>query len=108
MHNANAFDDEVDAYPAITVIKRQTQGPTVVACAGPETQSFTTRHLSDAVSASAPPGHPETLPVPPEVSASLPYRAARSDSGGSGVNENASPNPSKQRAAQRTSYPAVP
>jgi hypothetical protein len=35
MHNADAFDDEVDAYPAITVIRRTIQGLTVVASAGP-------------------------------------------------------------------------
>jgi hypothetical protein len=49
MHNADAFDDEVDAYPAITVIRRQTQGPTVVASAGPEAQYLTSRTLSDAL-----------------------------------------------------------
>jgi hypothetical protein len=49
MHNAEAFDDEVDAYPAITVIRRQTQGPTVVASAGPEAQHLTSRRLSDAL-----------------------------------------------------------
>ena len=35
MHNANAFHDEVDAYPAITVIRHKGQGPAVVASAGP-------------------------------------------------------------------------
>lgn len=49
MHNADAFDDEVDAYPAITVIRRQPQGPTVVASAGPEAQHLTSRTLSDAL-----------------------------------------------------------
>ncbi len=29
MHNADAFHEEVDAYPAITVIRRQKQGPAV-------------------------------------------------------------------------------
>jgi len=38
MHNANAFDDEVDAYPAITIIRRKMQGPAVVASIGPETE----------------------------------------------------------------------
>ena len=38
MHNADAFDDEVDAYPAITVIRRQKQGRTIVASAGPEVE----------------------------------------------------------------------
>jgi adenine-specific DNA-methyltransferase len=40
MHNADAFDDEVDAYPAITVIRRKVQGPTVVASAGPDAEHF--------------------------------------------------------------------
>ncbi len=35
MHNASAFHDEVDAYPAITVIRHKGQGPAVVASAGP-------------------------------------------------------------------------
>ena len=38
MHNADAFHDEVDAYPAITVIRRQKQGRTIVASAGPEVE----------------------------------------------------------------------
>jgi hypothetical protein len=33
MHDADAFHEEVDAYPAITVIRRQRQGSTVVASA---------------------------------------------------------------------------
>jgi hypothetical protein len=36
MHNAEAFHDEVDAYPAITVIRRGLQGAAVVASAGSE------------------------------------------------------------------------
>jgi adenine-specific DNA-methyltransferase len=38
MHNADAFHDEVDAYPAITVIRRQKQALTIVASAGPEVE----------------------------------------------------------------------
>ncbi|HEX4232209.1 MAG TPA: Eco57I restriction-modification methylase domain-containing protein [Bryobacteraceae bacterium] len=38
MHDAGAFHDEVDAYPAITVIRRRKQTSTVVASAGPETE----------------------------------------------------------------------
>jgi adenine-specific DNA-methyltransferase len=38
MHNADAFQDEVDAYPAITVIRHQKQGRTIVASAGPEVE----------------------------------------------------------------------
>lgn len=40
MHNADAFHDEVDAYPAITVIRRRKQGATIVASAGPEIESL--------------------------------------------------------------------
>lgn len=36
MHQADAFEDEVDAYPAITVLRRKQQGQTIVASAGPE------------------------------------------------------------------------
>jgi len=35
MHTAAAFEDDVDAYPAVTVIRRAPQGPAVVARAGP-------------------------------------------------------------------------
>jgi hypothetical protein len=35
MHNANAFDDDVSAYPAITVVRRGRQSRAVVARAGP-------------------------------------------------------------------------
>jgi hypothetical protein len=38
MHHADAFHDEVDAYPAITVIRRQRQGRTIVASAGQEVE----------------------------------------------------------------------
>lgn len=40
MHTANAFESDVSAYPAITVIRKQPQGPVVVARA--------TEHASDA------------------------------------------------------------
>jgi hypothetical protein len=36
MHNADAFHEEVDAYPAITVIRAKKQGAAIVASAGPE------------------------------------------------------------------------
>ena len=39
MHDADAFHDEVDAYPAITVIRRKGQEATVVASAGPEVEN---------------------------------------------------------------------
>ncbi len=49
MHNADAFAEEVDAYPAITVIRRKTQGSTVVASAGPESEYHPPRVLCDAL-----------------------------------------------------------
>jgi hypothetical protein len=38
MHHANAFDDDVDAYPAITVIRCSTQQSTIVASANHEAE----------------------------------------------------------------------
>lgn len=46
MHNANAFDDEVDAYPAITVIRHKKQQSTVVASAGQEAENIQPRQLA--------------------------------------------------------------
>jgi len=37
MHNAAAFEDDVNAYPAVAVVRRGAQGPAVVASAGPAT-----------------------------------------------------------------------
>lgn len=53
MHDADAFDDQVDAYPAITVIRRQGQCATVVASAGPEVEGSSARTLSAALEATA-------------------------------------------------------
>ncbi len=49
MHNADAFHDEVDAYPAITVIRRESQGAAIVASAGPEVESVPSRTLSSTI-----------------------------------------------------------
>jgi hypothetical protein len=38
MHNANAFDDEVDAYPAVTIIRHMKQESVIIASAGPEAE----------------------------------------------------------------------
>jgi adenine-specific DNA-methyltransferase len=62
MHNADAFDDEVDAYPAITVIRRQPQRGTVVASAGPEAQNLSSRTMSDALQATGRREPAEPLP----------------------------------------------
>jgi len=51
MHNADAFHDEVDAYPAITVIRCQKQGAAVVASAGPEVGNVPSRTLSATLEA---------------------------------------------------------
>jgi hypothetical protein len=49
MHNADAFHDEVDAYPAITVLRRREQGATVVASAGPEVENSSAGVLAGAL-----------------------------------------------------------
>lgn len=49
MHNADAFHDEVDAYPAVTVIRRQEQGRTIVASAGPEVAAIPSDILASAL-----------------------------------------------------------
>jgi adenine-specific DNA-methyltransferase len=46
MHNADAFHDEVDAYPAITVIRSKKQGAAVVASAGHEVENVAPQDLS--------------------------------------------------------------
>jgi hypothetical protein len=51
MHNADAFHDEVDAYPAITVIRSQKQDGAVVASAGPEVEHVSPKTLSAALDA---------------------------------------------------------
>jgi adenine-specific DNA-methyltransferase len=53
MHNADAFHDEVDAYPAITVIRCQKQGSAVVASAGPKVENVPPKTLSAALEAAA-------------------------------------------------------
>jgi adenine-specific DNA-methyltransferase len=46
MHQANAFDEEVDAYPAITVIRHTTQQSTVVASADQDAENIQSRRLA--------------------------------------------------------------
>jgi adenine-specific DNA-methyltransferase len=46
MHSADAFHDEVDAYPAITIIRRRKQGAAIVASAGPEAESLSSHKLA--------------------------------------------------------------
>lgn len=61
MHHADAFHDEVDAYPAITVIRHQQQKRTVVASAGLEAEQVPTRILSSTLQATGR-GEPVVLP----------------------------------------------
>jgi adenine-specific DNA-methyltransferase len=49
MHNADAFQDEVDAYPAITVIRRGKQASALVASAGEDASELPTGKLSGAL-----------------------------------------------------------
>jgi hypothetical protein len=49
MHHANAFDDEVDAYPAITVIRHKKQQSTVVASADQEAENIQPQQLATAL-----------------------------------------------------------
>jgi hypothetical protein len=53
MHNADVFQDEVDAYPAITLIRRRRQGSAIVASAGPEVESTPSRTLASSLLGSA-------------------------------------------------------
>jgi hypothetical protein len=53
MHNADAFHDEVDAYPAITVIRRRKQGTAVVASAGPAAENVEPGQLFQMLQAGA-------------------------------------------------------
>lgn len=46
MHKARAFEDSVDAYPAVTVIRRAKQGPVVVASAGAGVENLEPSKLS--------------------------------------------------------------
>ncbi|MEO8724963.1 MAG: Eco57I restriction-modification methylase domain-containing protein [Acidobacteriaceae bacterium] len=61
MHNANAFDDDVDAYPAITVVRKKVQGAGVVASAGPEAANSPPQTLSATLKSVAR-GEPLALP----------------------------------------------
>lgn len=45
MHDADAFHDEVDAYPAITIIRRKKQQATVVARAGQQAENLESDQL---------------------------------------------------------------
>ena len=62
MHEADPFDDDVSAYPAITVIRRGRQGRAVVASAGPTAGSASVGSLASSLRAVAA-GAPAQLPA---------------------------------------------
>jgi adenine-specific DNA-methyltransferase len=69
MHNADAFDSEVSAYPAITVIRRGPQGSVVVASAGAPDKPIDSKKL--AASLCLPKDNRELQPYPPVVSSAV-------------------------------------
>jgi hypothetical protein len=62
MHAANAFEGDVDAYPAITVIRRKQQTVAVVATAAAEVEIAGSSRLSEALLATS---RGESRPNPP-------------------------------------------
>jgi adenine-specific DNA-methyltransferase len=62
MHHADPFQDEVDAYPAITVIRRGPQGRAIVASAGPDVENTPSRILAASLHEDAH-SEPAALPV---------------------------------------------
>lgn len=50
MHRADAFEDEVDAYPAITVLRHAGQDQGIVATAGQNNEEVKTEVLADVLS----------------------------------------------------------
>jgi adenine-specific DNA-methyltransferase len=53
MHDANAFEDEVDAYPAITIIRRASQRTALVASAGAEAEKVPPSQIAAFLDASS-------------------------------------------------------
>ncbi len=64
MHDAEAFHDDVDAYPAITVIRRGCQGSAVVASAGPEIADIPSRTLVESLHSQGPLRQRKKLSLP--------------------------------------------
>lgn len=52
MHEADAFEDEVDAYPAITIIRRANQGTAVVATATAEAERLSASEIAASLNTS--------------------------------------------------------
>ena len=66
MHNAHAFDDDVSAYPAITIIRRGKQTRAVVASAGPGVDLASGGTLASALRSTA---HGKSGPLPTGLTA---------------------------------------
>jgi adenine-specific DNA-methyltransferase len=62
MHDADAFHDEVDAYPAITIIMRESQGSAIVATAGADLERVSAPALFAALSTVGGRTHHSPLP----------------------------------------------
>jgi len=62
MHNADAFDSDVSAYPAITVIRREEQRSAIVASITASLRSVSTDRLTEIL---RPGGDPERIESPP-------------------------------------------
>jgi hypothetical protein len=63
MHNADAFLDDVDAYPAIVVLRRKRQDTAVVASIGSELHNVTPKSLSEEMLRSTRAGAHPVLPA---------------------------------------------
>lgn len=62
MHNANPFDDDVSAYPALTIIRQGRQGRAVVASAGPAVEAASGSTLAKSLQAAGS-GKPGSMPA---------------------------------------------
>jgi adenine-specific DNA-methyltransferase len=61
MHHADAFNDDVDAYPAITVIRRTTQQSTIVARADQEAEHIQSGQLATTLKSPSQSGLPQGI-----------------------------------------------
>jgi adenine-specific DNA-methyltransferase len=63
MHNADAFDEDVSAYPAITIIRREPQREVVVASAGASLSSMNPRELASTLDSAREDGSDKSVPT---------------------------------------------
>lgn len=71
MHNADAFAEDVSAYPAITVIRRGKQGKVVVASAAAPVAPVDSRRLAQSLSVPQNGLHANAKPYPPMISSAV-------------------------------------